>query len=174
MHVRTARSARTALVTVPLVAAGILAATARLPAAAAEQVVAQGTFGSGSAWTYDTTKVPLGAEAVVRSVENGAGGTVATLHVRGFAPTTDVEVHAHTGSCGASPSTSAGHYMHSPTGGVNDSNELWFVLRTTPSGQGSDSSAVAWQFRDGGARSVTFHDPKAPGKPRIACLPVAF
>lgn len=164
------------LVFVVLVAASVASAhllTGTSSAGAAAHVVAEDTFSTtGPAWTYDAV-VPAGASAVVRTVETGSGGTVATLQVRGFAEAREFLVHAHTGSCGPNSAASAGHYQHVVGGPVDDANELWLSFATTPSGNGSAQSVVEWQVRDGGARSLTFHDPGRGGM-RVACLPVGF
>ncbi len=167
------RQIRIALPTVALGGVAFLAAAGSPQAAAAEHVLSEGVFStSGPAWTYDPV-VPSGASAVVRTVETGSGRTVATLHVRGFAPSTDFSVHAHTGACGRDPLASAGHYQHHVGGAVDDANELWLGFSTNPAGNGNAQAVVEWQFRAGEARSVTFHDPSQAGM-RVACLPVAF
>jgi Cu-Zn family superoxide dismutase len=166
------RLAFVALPAASLASALLLAGTPSAGAAAAH-VVAEGTFSTtGPAWTYDAV-VPAGASAVVRTVETGSGSTMATLRVRGFAEAREFQVHAHTGSCGALPTASAGHYQHVVGGPVDDANELWLSFSTTPSGNGSAQSVVEWQVRDGEARSLTFHDPSRGGM-RVACLPVGF
>lgn len=162
-----------ALPAVALGAAALLLALAGTQAAAAERVVAEGVFSTSEpAWTYDPV-VPSGASAVVRAIETGSGRTVATLHVRGIAHSTDFAVHAHTGACGSNPLDSAGHYQHEVGGAVDDVNELWLGFSTNPAGNGSAQAVVEWEFRTGEARSVTFHDPARGGK-RVTCLPVAF
>ncbi len=164
------------LIALPAVALGVAAlslASSGPSAAAAGRVVAEGTFStSGAAWTYDAV-VPSGAPVIVRAVTTASGRTVATLHVRGFAPRTTFAVHAHTGTCSSDPLSSAGHYQHEVGGPVDDVNELWLGFTTNPSGNGSAKAAVEWEFRAGEARSVTFHDPAQAGK-RVGCLPVAF
>ncbi|MDQ3663836.1 MAG: hypothetical protein M3353_04155, partial [Actinomycetota bacterium] len=119
------RQIRIALPTVALGGVAFLAAAGSPQAAAVEHVLSEGIFStSGPAWTYDPV-VPSGASAVVRTVETGSGRTVATLHVRGFAPSTEFSVHAHTGACGSNPLASGGHYQHHVGGAVDDANELW-------------------------------------------------
>lgn len=158
---------------VVLGAAALVVGLGSPQAGAGEQVRAEGTFTTaGPAWTYDAV-VPSGATAVVRTVETGSGRTVATLHVRGFTPSTEFSVHAHTGGCGSDPSGSQGHYQHQVGGAVDDVNELWLGFTTNPAGNGSAQSSVDWQFREGEAQSITLHDPARSGK-RVACLPVAF
>ncbi len=154
--------------------AAVLLASGVSPAGAtADHVRSEGTFSTaGPAWTYDAV-VPAGASAVVRTIETADGSTVATLQARGFAGAQDFSVHAHTGPCGPSSSTSAGHYQHVVGGAVDEANELWLSFSTTPSGNGNAQSVVEWQFRVGGANSITFHDPSRGGL-RVACLPVSF
>ena len=169
MSRRITRTLTTLAVAVPAVAlAAVPPAGAAGPAA-----LASGVFGAAApAYTYDTGLVPAGASAVVRTVETGDGGTVATLQVRGFAPGATFDVHAHTGACGASPTASGGHYRNDPTGPADPSNELWLGFTTGGSGNGSAQATVRWQFRDGGARSITVH--RVPGGARVACLDVSF
>ena len=167
-----ARRNRTARSTVALGAAALLVAGWGPSAAAAGQVRAAGSFdGDGPAYTYAASVVPSGASARVHTVETGSGKTVATLHVRGFAPNTTYAVHAHTGSCGSDPLQSAGHYMRDPSGGVSADNELWLGFTTNAAGNGRAQAVVEWQFRPGGAQSITFHH---GGPARVACLPVGF
>ncbi len=167
------RQIRTAAPTVALAGVALLVPAVSPQAAAAEHVLSEGVFStSGPAWTYNPV-VPSGASAVVRTVETGSGRTVATLHVRDFAPNTDFAVHAHTGACGSNPLASMGHYQHHVGGAVDDANELWLGFSTNPAGNGSAQTVVEWEFRAGQARSVTFHDTSQAGK-RVACLPVAF
>jgi Cu-Zn family superoxide dismutase len=154
------------------VAAAVLALAATAPhAAAADRVVSEGSFSSvGPAWTYHPL-VPDGSVAVVRAVETGSGRTVATLRVRGFAPSATYDVHAHVGACGSDPAASGGHYQNQVGGAVDEVNELWLGFRTNPAGSGAAHAVVEWQFREGEARSLTFH---AATGARVACLPVAF
>ena len=166
-HRRIARPA------VALGAAAWLVALGSPQAAAESPVRTTGTFStSGPAWTYDGV-VPAGATARVSAVETGSGGTIATLHVRGLPASTEFLVHAHTGGCTADPAASQGHYQHEVGGPVDDVNELWLGFTTNRAGNGAAQSAVDWQFRDGEANSLTFHDPARNDK-RVACLPVAF
>lgn len=164
------RITRTLVALAVAVPAGALVAAPHA-GAAGPSAFATGVFGAaGPAYTYDTALVPAGATAVVRTVETGEGSTVATLQVRGFAPGTAFDVHAHTGACGASPAASAGHYKNDPAGPADPANELWLGFTTGGAGNGSAQAAVGWLFRAGEARSITVH---AAGS-RVACLDVTF
>jgi len=170
---------------VPLATASLLLTGIGLAApssASAELVHAAGTFTStGPTYTYspDTVssadRVPSGATAEVRVVATAAGTTVATLQVRGFPANRTYGVHAHIGPCGILSGTSLGHYQNVVGTGssyVNDENELWLGFTANEAGNGRAQSVVDWQFRPGGAQSITFHYGAA--NVRVACMPVAF
>ena len=167
----TRRSSRFSRPTLAVGAAAALLAVGSAQATAAAQVRAEGVFSpTGPAFTYSAL-VPTGATARVHAVQTGSGTTVATLHVRGLQPHTTYAVHAHTGTCSTNPATSRGHYMDDPSGAVDPHNELWLGFTTNAAGNGRAQTVVEWQFRPGGAQSITFHQ---GGPTRVACLPVGF
>lgn len=150
-----------------------LALAGAAPAAATPPgAISIGLFGVPPAYSYLPDLVPVGSVAVVRTVETGDGATVARLLVRGVAPGQTFDVHAHVGACSADPATALGHYKNDPAGPADSVNELWLGFTSGSSGHGSARARVSWQFREGGARSITLHR-HADGA-RAACLNVSF
>jgi Cu-Zn family superoxide dismutase len=195
MHRRTAR---TAVASTGVAAAAVLALAA--PVLAGADVVRA----VGEVFRYNLTAspaplatVPEGATAHVHSVATPDGRTIVTLHVQGFAPSTEYGAHAHVKPCGdpATDPTGAaagGHYGHVPASpGMpathpaigNPQNEVWLDFTTNAAGQAHAKAVVDWQFRpEAAGRSVIIHERHTStadgshgvaGK-RVACLDVDF
>ena len=189
-------TALTAAASTGVAAAAVLAIAA--PALAGADVVR--AFGSVVRYDHPTTPpatVPEGASARVHSVATPDGRTIVTLHVSGFAPSTEYGAHAHVAPCG-DPGTdptgmaAGGHYQDVPASPSmpathpaigNPQNEVWLDLTTNAAGNGHAKAVVDWQFRpEPAGRSVIIHERHTStadgshgvaGK-RVACLDVDF
>ncbi|MEV7188424.1 superoxide dismutase family protein [Kitasatospora sp. NPDC093102] len=138
-----------------------------------------------AAISYASDLVPYGSHARIVTDHSAPGRTVLTLTASGLAPGHEFPVHLHTGGCGADPASSGPHYQDvvdpvqpsTDPAYANGRNELRLVLRTDGQGGGSATTAVAWQPRPGGARSLVLHagtpaGPHAAGD-RVACVKLA-
>jgi Cu-Zn family superoxide dismutase len=196
MHRRTAL---TAVASTGVAAAAVLALAA--PALAGADVVrAVGDvfrYTHAAAPVPPQATVPEGATARVHSVATPDGRTIVTLHVKGFAPSTEYGAHAHVNRCGDPTKDPAGmaaggHYAHVPANAemppthpaiANPQNEVWLDLTTNAAGTGHAKAVVDWQFRpQPTGRSVIIHERHTStadgshgvaGK-RVACLDVDF
>jgi superoxide dismutase, Cu-Zn family len=144
----------------------------------------------GTAVTYDTALVPVGARGAVQS-RSGDGTTTVMLAVRGLEPTRWYGAHVHNEPCGERPGDAGPHFQSSvdpvqpsvdPTY-ANPQNEIWLDLTTDESGAGSAESTVTWTFPDDRRPgSVVVHAMQtatAPGEAgtagdRAACITVEF
>jgi Cu-Zn family superoxide dismutase len=191
-------TALTAAASTGVAAAAVLVLAA--PALAGADVVRA----VGEVFRYNTAStppplatVPEGATARVHSVATPDGRTMVTLHVKGFAPSTEYGAHAHVKPCGNPVDDPAGmlaggHYQHvqaspsmPPTHPAigNPHNEVWLDLTTNAAGNGHAKAVVDWQFRpQPEGRSVIIHERHTSttegshgvaGK-RVACLNVDF
>jgi Cu-Zn family superoxide dismutase len=147
--------------------------------------------GSGGAFTYDGSQLPVGARLRVAVTYPENGTTVVTLHVKGALPQREYGAHAHVAACGAVSSAAGGHFQFVPypVGGsptdpayANPSNEIWLDLVTDGEGNGVAQTTVPWQPSERRPMSVVIHaahtspDPGTAGTagPRLGCLTVAF
>ncbi|MEU9045791.1 MULTISPECIES: superoxide dismutase family protein [unclassified Kitasatospora] len=175
--------------TAPLAAA--LLPLALLAPAASPVSVVEADFDPATAFvppaaiSYADDLVPYGSHARVVTDRSLPGRTVLTLTVSGLAPDHEFPAHLHTGSCGAAPASSGPHYQDvadpmqpsTDPAFANARNELRLVLRTDGSGEGTATTAVDWQPRQGEARSLVLHagtpaGPHAAGD-RVACVKLA-
>lgn len=150
------------------------------------------TFGTepGTATTYDTALVPVGAQGSVAST-SANGRTTVSLDVRELRPGRSYGAHAHAQPCGATEAAAGPHFQNTPDPvqpGVdpayaNPDNEIWLDLTTDATGSGRASATVAWAFTgDRRAHSVIIHAmPTATGPghagtagARAACITVGF
>ncbi|RKT17925.1 Cu-Zn family superoxide dismutase [Streptomyces sp. 1114.5] len=135
-----------------------------------------------TAVSYAADLVPYGSHARVVTDRSVPGRTVLTLTASGLAADHEFPVHLHTGSCGADPASSGPHYQNAvdpvqpsiDPAYANEHNELRLLLRTDGRGGGTATTAVDWQPRPGGARSLVLHagspaGPRAAGD-RVACV----
>ncbi len=155
-------------------------------------VTTRATFaqGAGTAITYDTALVPVGASATVTST-SGGGATKVTLEVSGLAPERQYGAHAHTKACGPTPPDAGPHFQHqkdpvAPSvdpAYANPQNEIWLDFRTDAQGNGTATSTVSWDVTDAAhPQSVVVHahaTATEPGKAgtagdRAGCVTVNF
>jgi Cu-Zn family superoxide dismutase len=137
--------------------------------------------------TYDTRKVPAGADIrVVRRATRHA--TSVGVTVRGLRAHRTYGAHVHTKPCGTRPDDSGPHYQHvkdpvQPSTDpryANPRNEVWLDFTTDAKGTGTASSRHAWNFRAGEARSIVLHETATHTGPghagqagaRLACVTV--
>lgn len=181
-----------------ITAAGLTAALAALMLAtlsSSPAVAAATTLDTGrqALISYNSTYVPAGATARVRSIATASGMTVVTLQVRGLAPDREYGAHAHKFACSpTNPLAAGGHFQYNvdpvqpstdPTY-ANPKNEIWLDFTTDSEGNGSAQAVVRWQFpANRRAQSVIIHDhhtaegtPGSAGTagPRYGCLSVPF
>jgi Cu-Zn family superoxide dismutase len=139
--------------------------------------------------TYDTKRVPAGAQVATDAKTDG-GRTTVTLTVTGLLPNTKYGSHVHTKPCGAKPADSGPHYQDKKdpvTPSVdpnyaNADNEIWLDFTTDDKGWATSSATVGWEFRKGEANSVvvhashtsTEHGKAGTAGDRLACLTHAF
>ncbi|MFJ9697414.1 superoxide dismutase family protein [Kitasatospora sp. NPDC101183] len=172
----------------PVPYAAALLPLALLAPAASPVSVVEADFDPASAFvppaaiSYAQDLVPYGSHARVVTDRSVPGRTTLTLTVSGLAADHAFPVHLHTGTCGADPASSGPHYQDvvdpvQPSADpayANERNELRLVLRTDADGEGTASTAVDWQPRAGGARSLVLHagDPAGPhgAGDRVACV----
>ena len=129
----------------------------------------------GTATTYDTALVPVGAQGSVASTATD-GTTTVTLEVRGLQPGRTYGAPAHTKPCGATGADAGPHFQ-------NDPDPVRPGLTTDGTGAGTASTTVPWEFTgDRRAHSVVIHamptatDAGHAGTAgaRAACITVAF
>ena len=66
--------------------------------------------------------------------------------------------HVHTGTCGADPLASGGHYQHSTDPAVPlAQREVWLDVTADADGRGVATTTVPWTFAAGSAGSVVIH-----------------
>jgi Cu-Zn family superoxide dismutase len=155
-------------------------------------VAVSSSFGSslGTATTYDTALVPVGAqETVTATSENGT--TTVRLDVRGLQPDRTYAAHAHTKPCGTNGDAAGPHFQNTADpvqpsvdpAYANPRNEIWLDFTTDGSGVGKAQSTVDWVFTDERrAHSVVIHaKPTATDAghagmagARAACITVGF
>ncbi|KJK46288.1 hypothetical protein UK23_23950 [Lentzea aerocolonigenes] len=139
--------------------------------------------------TYDTKRVPAGAQ-IAASAKADGGRTTVTLTVTGLLPNTKYGSHVHTKPCGAKPADSGPHYQSKKdpvTPSVdpdyaNADNEIWLDFTTDDKGWAASTATVGWEFRKGEANSVvihaahtsTEHGKAGTAGDRLACLTHAF
>lgn len=140
--------------------------------------------------TYNSALVPEGARVQVKEELRRGGGTRIELSVRDLLPNRVYGAHVHTKPCGALPADAGPHYQNQadPTqpsvdpAYANRLNEIWLDLATNKDGSDRSTAIVAWQFREGGARSVVLHEMGTAMHPghagtagaRLACINVPF
>ncbi|MFD8754544.1 superoxide dismutase family protein [Kitasatospora sp. NPDC059577] len=172
--------------TAPLAAA--LLPLALLAPAAPPVSVVEAAFDPATAFvppaavSYAQDLVPYGSHARVVTDHSVPGRTALTLTVSGLAPDHEFPAHLHTGGCGADPASSGPHYQDTvdpvqpstDPAYANERNELRLLLRTDGHGDGTATTAVPWQPRPGGARSLVLHagTPAGPhgAGDRVACV----
>ena len=164
-----------------------------LPSSIPQRTVQVGaTFSSslGTATTYDTALVPVGARVAVSS-ESEPDGTVVTLALRGLDDERRYGAHVHAEPCGANGAAAGPHFQNvvdpvQPSvdpAYANPENEIWLDLLTDEQGAGGAAASVPWGFaRDRRPGSVVVHamptatDPGEAGSAgaRAACVTVDF
>jgi Cu-Zn family superoxide dismutase len=132
--------------------------------------------GRGPTYTHD----PL-VSGITTQVHSWArdGSTTVRLMVNGLPPGGTFGAHVHTGSCGADPAASGGHYQHAGAAGTLAEREVWLDVTADAGGRGVTTTTVPWSFTPGTAGSVVIH--ALPTNPttgaagaRLACTSVAF
>jgi Cu-Zn family superoxide dismutase len=154
------------------------------------QVTASFSSSPGTATTYDTALVPVGARVAVDSV-SGPDGTTVTLEVRGLDDGRRYGAHVHAEPCGVDGAAAGPHFQDvvdpvQPSvdpAYANPDNEIWLDLLTDEQGAGAATASVPWGFsRDRRPGSVVLHatpTATAPGEAgsagaRAACVTVDF
>jgi Cu-Zn family superoxide dismutase len=199
-------SAHRPLIAVAALSAALTLATGlTVPASATDTStqrlsVSRGTFdvpaAAATAFTYDVTQVPVGAQIVVRAVKLTHQRTLIQLRVRGMLPGETYGAHVHYLACGATGAAAGAHYQNVPDpilagsetvsstdpAYANPTNEVWLDFVTDATGEGVAQTVVDWHFRPtapGTTRSVILHiNPTSTGGTvppgnagaRLACL----
>lgn len=136
--------------------AGLAAATVlvAVPAAAmAAGVVVD--HGHGPTVVHDTAYDGIKTQVHAWSSE---GTTRVRLMVTGLPAGRTFGAHVHTGTCGADPLASGGHYQHSIDPSVPlAEREVWLDVTSDANGRGVATSTVPWAFAPGSAGSVVIH-----------------
>ena len=136
--------------------AGLVAATVlvAVPAAAmAAGVVVD--HGHGPTVVHDTTYEQIRTQVHAWSSE---GTTRVRLMVTGLPAGRTFGAHVHTGTCGADPLASGGHYQHSTDPSVPlAQREVWLDVTADADGRGVATTTVPWVFAPGSAGSVVIH-----------------
>lgn len=169
----------------------VAAGPATLPAGAtarhalARHTVSTGTFdvpaSATTAFTYDVSQVPVGAQIVMRATKIGHHKTMIRLRVRGLLPGETYGAHVHYLACGATGAAAGAHYQNVPDPAVggsetisstdptyaNPGNEVWLDFVTNATGTARAHAVLYWRFRPtaaGVTRSVILHiDPTSTG-----------
>lgn len=144
---------------------------------------------TGPAITYDSTLLPVGAQATITG-QAADGNTTVTLAVTGLKPDRAYGAHVHTRPCGPSGDVAGPHYQHQPDpktpstdpAFANPQNEVWLDFRTDAAGTATTTATVPWVFGERRADSVVIHANSTatePGKAgtagaRIGCVSVRF
>ena len=154
-----------------LAAASVLVA---VPAAAmAAGVVVD--HGHGPTVVHDAAFDQINTQVHAWSSE---GTTRIRLMVTGLPAGRTFGAHVHTGTCGADPLASGGHYQHSTDPSVPlAQREVWLDVTADDHGRGVATTTVPWTFEPGSAGSVVIH--ALPTNPltgaagaRLACTSV--
>lgn len=140
---------------------------------------------TAQAITYNTTRVPVGADVSVVQLQGG-GGTLTVLAVHGLPANQQFGAHVHQNACGKSPEDAGSHYQHKvdpkqPSVNpayANAQNEIWLDFTTDNNGFGHAVSTVAWMFDNRPHKSIVIHAQHTittPGKAgtagdRLACI----
>ncbi|WP_197319742.1 superoxide dismutase family protein [Saccharomonospora sp. NB11] len=143
----------------------------------------------GSAVTYDTRLVPVGALAAV-AVHRSDTGTVTELRVHGLSPNRSYGAHAHVAPCGATGEDAGPHFQHvedpnqpsTDPAYANPENEIWLDFTTDDYGAGEARSEVAWTVDDRRPASVVIHEHTTSTEDgaagtagrRLACINASF
>lgn len=143
-----------------------------------------------SAYTYDTTAAPAGAELSV-AVTGSGEGTEVELTATGLVADRGYAAHAHTKPCGATGDSAGPHFQNEqdpaatpdqpsvdPTY-ANPENEIWLHLHTGSDGSGTTRAVVPFRLGDRAPASIVLHEKPAtataPGEAgkaggRVACM----
>lgn len=137
--------------------------------------IIQGTFGSwcdnAIASTYDTSKVPDGADTTITINETEADTTLEMI-ARGFTPNTEFAATLHESLCGEEPSAAGAEYNNQD--GSQPEN-LVLDFTTDENGGSTASVTVPWLVPDDGiGRSLLLTSTENPGKGNtdaaVACV----
>ncbi|GAA1303771.1 hypothetical protein GCM10009634_63970 [Saccharothrix xinjiangensis] len=147
-----------------------------------------------TAFTYDTTAAPPGAQLELEVFE-GDGTTTVRLTASQLQPDRGYAAHAHTDPCGKTGADAGPHYQHEQDPGAtpdqpstdpayaNPQNEVWLDLATDGEGNGTAETTVPFDFGDRVPASVVLHEMPTtatePGKAgtaggRVACFTAPF
>ena len=162
LRIRTSIATAAAFVTVPTaaMAAGVLV-----------------DHGHGPTFTHDAAYADITTQ--VHAWTRGESTRV-RLMVTGLPPSRTFGAHVHTGSCGADPLASGGHYQHSSDTTVPlAQREVWLDVTSDAEGRGVATTTVPWSFAPGTAGSVVIHaqptnQMTGAAGARLACTTVAF
>ncbi|HVQ19099.1 MAG TPA: superoxide dismutase [Actinomycetes bacterium] len=147
--------------------------------------------GSGGAWTYDPTHLPVGARMVVTATYPDNGTSIITLHLTGAAPSREYGAHAHKAACTSVSADALGHFQFQPNPDplnptdpayANPSNEVWLDLLTNAAGNGRAQAVVPWQPGASRPMSVVIHESHTATEDgsagtaglRLGCMTVPF
>jgi Cu-Zn family superoxide dismutase len=155
-------------------------AAAAVLAAVPATAVAAGVLvdhGNGPTVVHDAAYERIHTQVHAWSTE---GTTRVRLMVTGLPPGQTFGAHVHTGTCGADPLASGGHYQHSTDATVPlAQREVWLDVTSDDRGRGVATTTVPWTFAPGTAGSVVIH--ALPTNPttgaagaRLACTSVSF
>ena len=155
-------------------------AAAAVLAAVPATAVAAGVLvdhGHGPTVVHDTAYD--GIKTQVHAWSSG-GATRVRLMVTGLPAGQMFGAHVHTGSCGADPLASGGHYQHSTDPSVPlAEREVWLDVTSDANGRGVATTTVPWAFAPGSAGSVVIHalptnTTTGAAGARLACTSVEF
>lgn len=158
--------------------AGLAAATVLV--AVPEAAMAAGVVvdhGHGPTVVHDTTYEQIRTQVHAWS---SAGMTRVRLMVTGLPAGRTFGAHVHTGSSGADPIASGGHYQHSTDPSVPlAEREVWLDVTSDANGRGVATTTVPWAFAPGSAGSVVIHalptnTTTGAAGARLACTSVEF
>ncbi len=132
--------------------------------------------GGGPTYTHDAAYADISTQ--VHAWTRGETTTV-RLMVNGLPPGRTFGSHVHTGTCGAVPTASGGHYQHPGASGTLRQREVWLDVTADARGRGVATATVPWRFRPGTAGSVVIHamptnEADGMAGPRLACTSVPF
>ncbi|MFD1147717.1 superoxide dismutase [Saccharothrix hoggarensis] len=122
-----------------------------------------------TAFTYDPTAAPIGAQLELEVVE-GEGRTTVRLTADRLQPDRGYAVHAHTDPCGPKGTDAGPHYQHEVDPAAtperpsvdpayaNPQNEIWLDLATDRQGNGTAETTVPFTFGDRVPASIVLHE----------------
>lgn len=147
-----------------------------------------------TAFTYDPTGAPIGAELELEVAEGG-GSTTVRLTTERLQPDRGYAVHAHTDPCGEKGTDAGPHFQHEVDPAAtpdrpsvdpayaNPQNEIWLDLATDARGNGTAETTVPFVFGDRVPASIVLHElPRTATEPgragsaggRLACFTAPF